>query len=74
MLNYKNGQILMTPDLRYHTKCTKSKEKRDILDFIKSKINSLSNDTIKYYVLMYKNGKMIPAETILRMEGGDKGE
>jgi hypothetical protein len=23
---------------------------------------------------MYKNGKMIPAETILRMEGGDKGE
>jgi hypothetical protein len=29
---------------------------------------------MKYYVLMYENGKMIPDETILRMGLGDKGE
>jgi hypothetical protein len=28
----------------------------------------------KYYILVYKNGKMRPVETIPGMGGGDKGE
>jgi hypothetical protein len=28
----------------------------------------------KYYILMYENGKMRPAETIVGRECGDKGE
>jgi hypothetical protein len=29
---------------------------------------------VEYYALMYENGKMRPAETILRMGEGDKGK
>jgi hypothetical protein len=31
-------------------------------------------NVVDYYVHMYENGKMRPVETILAMEGEDKGE
>jgi hypothetical protein len=31
-------------------------------------------NVVKYSVLIYENGKMIPVETISRMGRGDKGE